>query len=133
MPSIQQSIKNLCGHHSLINLRVCSVECCGWLELSGFGLKLIKTDESHKYIPNPDILKDLDKVVDSDTGFVQPQDTKIEGDTVMTVFCTLAGRQVGVYEKELLNRGFIALPNWTNPNTDHVIHAYVFIPHELKI
>ena len=99
-----------------------SLECCGWLQLSGF-----QTNEKAGVMADVRLMTNTDNVVCE-----EDWSHAFEEETRFTLICVLIDDQVTVFEKDLLELGWTKVLKFLNPNTDNWCHQYAFIPEDCR-
>lgn len=101
-------------------LKVNSVECCGWFEVSNFGLapRVVKG-----------CMRDLENLTNGNIIF-ELEDYDY---SQFPLYCVLISEQREIYHDKLIERGFKELESWENPNTRNVCTPYHYVPGELSV
>ena len=104
------------GYTDYVTMHIRSVECCGWLEVSGRLDKHLKVNDLA-------ILKLLMKEPLIKTGHVW---SHVQNEpTRFPLFCVATDKQVGV-KQWLLDHGWIQMSEWVNPNTSNICTSFFY-------
>lgn len=104
------------GYEDYVTMYVRSVECCGWLEVSGRLDKHLKVNDLA-------ILKLLMKEPLIKTKHIWSHVQHVP--TRFPLFCVTTQEQHGV-KQWLLDHGWIQMSEWVNPNTDNTCTSFFY-------
>lgn len=114
------------NHDSLVKVNymgftVESVECCGWLQVSNMDL-----------LASSDYAKHLLALMNDNIIYPTSSWSRIKGEaSSFPLYCVITQNQSQA-RRWLLKHGWVALPNFSNPNTDNTCTPFMYIPKGCK-